>query len=323
MITSRLYSRKSGQTLKNLSFYFSSHNHQEELEKIVSDPLFAKIVDYLYENKEQEIILRRIKAEIPTQKNIELYLDKLIKYNIIKRENRRYSLKLPIYSINQQSSLSNIEELLPRWKEIADGSAEINKYFLIGEWLWSFLFKKEEDYFFGVQNAPIFFDRREQGNEQLQFVSIFQENIVPFDLANYFTLLSNRQKLPDQFLPLLQTIGDVDIDYFIPQVQKVIRAANRQKIKEAKRNIFQESLLLTHDIKRNEEGNLTLNVAIVACDEQNLATIQGLESIKKMLVSMWQEIEDSNQRMLLKKQLYHQLFRYSWSEEESINYFKE
>ncbi|EOH98563.1 hypothetical protein UAW_01159 [Enterococcus haemoperoxidus ATCC BAA-382] len=306
------------------SYYFASNKNEEDLNKLICDPLFAKIVEYLSEHKEQEVILRQIKAAIPTDSNLELYLDKLIKYNLLERKNRRYSLTFPIYTMDKSIQLP--DSITRAFRNITQESSMLNNCFVFGEWLWMLLFEDEQDnYFFGVKASPEsqpIFRRREEGNDSLRFVSIYTDSLVPLDLANYFNLLSRRKDLPQNFEVLQNVIGDVDINYFIPQIQKVIRSIKRNKTRVDKQNIFQEALIMTGDLKRNTENQLFLAVPIIdsecACDE--IQTI--LDKLQIELPPLWKTIHNQNQRIFFKQQLYSVLFKNCLPELDHISYFK-
>ncbi|MGX7262605.1 DUF1803 domain-containing protein [Enterococcus crotali] len=311
--------------MENTSYYFTSNKNEKELDNIISDPLFKKIIDYLSEHKNQEVILRQIKAAIPTDSNLELYLDKLIKYNLIERKNRRYSLVFPVYSAEEKLLVpDSITDLL---ENLIQATPPQIHYFIFGEWLWPLLFEEEQDsYFFGVQassNTIPLFRKREEGNSTLQFVSIYQDEVIPLDLANYFNLLSKRQKLPEHFKPLQAIIGDVDINYFIAQVQKVIRSVKRNTSRVKKQNIFEQALLTTKDLKRNPEGKLILTATQlddVTLSEENKIM---LDMLKTELVLFGTTIEERNQRIFLKMQLYSTLFSICFPNQKNINYFKD
>ncbi|MBO0441331.1 DUF1803 domain-containing protein [Candidatus Enterococcus ikei] len=311
--------------MENVTYYFGSTSHQEPLNKLVSDPLLKQLVTYFFERKEQEVMLRQIKTDIPTDSNIELYLDKLIKNNLLERKNRRYTLTFPIYS-ERTFQITVPNSITTSIHRIIEEDANLS-YFIFGEWLWAVLFDEEtEDYFFGVDhslnNSPNFLNKVEVGDSTLHFVSIFRENQMPFDLANYFSLLSKGQAIPKQFEPLQKLIGDVDLNYFIPQVQKLLRSVKRNKSVSKKINIFQEALLLTQDLKKSEEGKLILAVPMIEKDAPSEAIQEILEQLKVELCALWATIENRNQRLFFKKQLYCSLFDDCLTQINSFSYFK-
>ncbi|EOI00447.1 hypothetical protein UAY_01550 [Enterococcus moraviensis ATCC BAA-383] len=304
--------------MKNVSYYFA-RGREESLNKLISDPLFNKIVTYFTEREGQEIILRQIKADISTDNNLELYLDKLINYNLVKRENRRYSLAFPIYS---NETIYTIPDVLTDLLTSIRQDEVVTDQFLFGEWLWSVFFEEEQgSYFFGVKNEsknPPFFRRVEEGNEYIRFVSVYREDQVPLDLANYFHLLSQRQVLPQQFERLQTILGDVDIDYFIAQIQKVIRSVKRNKTRVSKKNIFQDALIETKDLIRNDEDQLIFETRFI---EENVTSVD-INRLKTELSVLWAAHSDENQRVFFKMQLFQQLIEKFLLDQETFHYFK-
>lgn len=290
---------------------------------MIFDPLFKEIVNYLYDQKDQEIILRQIKANILTDVNLDLYLDKLINYGLIKRQNRRYSLTFPIFSAKKNIQVAHsITDTLQSL--VQENTSQIS-YFIFGEWLWGLLFEEEQkEYFFGIESSPDnlpLFRKSQTGNSQLQFVSIYQDSLLPLDLANYFNLLSNRRALPEQFKQLQHIIGDVDIHYFITQIQKVIRSVKRNTSKIRKRNIFEEALLTTNDLTRNAEGQLSLTTVCLDNIEPSAEIQDTLDKLKAELTLLWTTIADDNQRAFYKMQIYSVLFTECFPNQKSIHYF--
>lgn len=309
--------------MENTSYYFTSNKNENELENLISDPLFKKVVNYLSDHKNQEVILRQIKATISTDHNLELYLDKLIKHGLVERKNRRYSLKFPIYSVEEKLQVPDtITNLLQSLIQV--NSSQLN-YSMVGEWLWSLLFAEEQSsYIFGVQSSsknPPFFRKRVAGNDALQFVSIYQAGVIPVDLANYFNLLSKKEELPEQFKPLQAIIGDVDINYFIGQVQKVLRSVKRNTSRVRKQNIFEDALLATNDLT-NTEGQLSLVTMYLDDSEPSRERQMALDQLKTELASLWGAIQDDNQRVFFKMQLYSVLFTSYFPNQKFIHYFK-
>ena len=315
--------RKSEWTVTNTNYYFSAKKFDSKFDNIIFDPLFKKIVRYLFDHKDTEIILRQIKATIPTDDNIELYLDKLIKYGLVERKNRRYTLTFPIYSTEKNIQIPH--SIINTLQSLTNESSLQTNYFIFGQWLWRLFFEEEQkEYFFCVEsssdNFPLF-RKREAGNSALQFVSIYQDDLIPLDFANYFNILSKRQVLPEQFNQLQRLIGDVDINYFITQIQKVIRSVKRNPSRVRKQTIFEEALLTTEDLLRGADGQLSLTAVCLDAIEISRETQHTLDKLKVELNLLWGTIEDVNQREYYKMQCYSILFTTCFPNQKSIQYF--
>lgn len=301
------------------TYFFDNNNQLNDITKMVNDPLFQKIIDYFSNHRHQEIILRQLKTGIQTDRNLELFLDKLIKYKLIQRKNRRYSLLFPIFE--PESAIQLSETMIDRFKTIVGENDEAACY-LIGEWLWPLLFSEElKPYFFGVRKAD-FYVKREVGNDAWKIVSICLKEQLPFDLANYFTLLSFQTKMPNQFKPLQELIGDIDINYFIMQLQKVIRSVKRQKTPKTKRDIFRETLLLTGDLSQNEVGEGDFVTPILDTFVPPAEWESILEELALELSELWKLMENVDQRVFFKLQLFHALVKECVPQKTSLHYFK-
>lgn len=317
--------RKSDLILENSTYYFGSNKNEAHLNSIISDPLFKQTVTYFFERKEQEIMLRQLKEDLQTEKNLEVYLEQLIKYNLLERKNRRYSLTFPVYS--KKEFLLEVPDSVRRaLQKIINGDLAMG-CFVFGEWLWSLLFKEETgNYFFSVEDSskklPSFLNKRVEGNNSLHFISVFQDHQIPLDLANYFTFLSKKHELPKQFKSLETLVGDVDINYFIPQIQKIIQSDKRKKIRIKEKNIFQEALLATGDLKKNDQGQLYLATPVIENHVLSKENQEILAILDAELSRLWETIKNENQRVFFKKQLYSSLFNHCLPQIDSISYFK-
>ncbi|MEI5992534.1 DUF1803 domain-containing protein [Candidatus Enterococcus mansonii] len=304
--------------MKNITYYYGENR---QLHTIISDPLFNRIVDYFLDHQGAEVILRQIKTDFSNETNLEHFLDKLIKHNLLERKNRRYSLTFPIY--NEKKTIE-IPDSINKSIEVL-GQDRCTRFFIFGEWLWSFLFAEEQDYFFGVVDSlsqqPVFLTKKEVGNNDFKFISISHENSQPFDLATYFMCLSSRKPLPATFQPLQNLIGDVDIDYFVTQTKKIIRATKRNKIKNSKRNIFQEALLLTNDLKKDANG-ICYTTTLVLEEQPTIVDEALFDRLGHEVSLLWDTIADRNQRVFAKQEIYSSLFNKYFEEQESLSYFK-
>jgi hypothetical protein len=293
--------------LANITYYFGAKN-SKQLKKITANPLFQQVVDYL--TQQPNVILRQLKARFENEAHFDIFLDQLIKYDLLERKNRRYTLNFPIFS---SCDFVLPEKVIVEIQQMKQANPEFN-CFLLGQWLWARLFE-EESYFFGVDSRKTslhFYTRTEIGNETLSFVSITSDDREEVTVANYFSVLREGGELPSTFQTLEKLIGDVDVDYFMLQTRRILRSLKR---KNGKRNIFQEALVETGTLQKDEEERYKLTLPMVnkefPVDVQAPQLQKTVSELNKMTV---------NQRVFLKKQLYSLLFHTCFPEKQSISY---
>lgn len=301
-----------GAIAMTITYYFK-HKEQKKLGKLVNDPLFQQIVSYFHE-QEGEIILRELKKSFP-EKNFEQFLEEMIKFRLIRREERRYYLEIPFFK----------EELTQEERTAADNFVQseavqrIDKHWFYGEFLWNHLFDSEEDYFFGVyelsedRGIP-FFEKDSYGNEQLTFVSIHPIDSHPYDLASYFSVMeaTSGEDLPKSYQPLQQLIGDVDSQYFSAQAYRIVRAVMKGRRIADKRNIFLETMTLTGDlVKSKEEWQLAAPV---------IQAKEFPDDLSSAYLETLQQASDVNQRVCKKMQIYQYCLSSFLSDTTAMSY---
>jgi hypothetical protein len=294
-----------------ITYYFQQKN-QKKLEKLVNDPLFHQIISYFQKHQTEEIILRELKKTFQ-QKNFEQFLEEMIQYQLIRREDRRYYLEIPFFEAEVSGKIRKVAKSFAQ--EQADQVE--NQLFLYGEYLWNSLFQAEEHYFFGVIDATeSFFEKQRYGNEQLSFVSIHQKNTQPIDFASYFAAMeeTSGENLPEAYQPLQELIGDVDNHYFAAQCYRIIRAVLKNRRIAEKRNIFLEALVMTKQLIKTEEGW-----------QLETPVIQSETADEKPLISSYlaeyDQMADENQRVFSKMTFYQCCLMSYLKEEDSLSYF--
>ncbi len=235
--------------------YFYSNDKKSTIEKRIMEPFFSEFVAYMDTNKSNEIILRELKKEFP-QKKFEQFLDQLIQEKLVTRENRRYTLHLPIFS--NESMEDEIEETT---QKILDQLLELTKeeqQLAMGEEIWRYCFEEDDDYFYAVTSETLPIDKQSAGNDSYQFVSLNYQTKLPVTLANYFYLQKQQLPIPKDFILLAQTIGDVNETYFFDQVEVIIERIKKQKYKKRRPSIFFDALVLSDTLKIEEEIQLPI-----------------------------------------------------------------
>lgn len=291
--------------------YYFQHKNQKKLEKLVSNPLFDPLVSYFQKDQTGEIILRELKKTFQ-EKNFEQFLEEMVQFQLIRREDRRYYLEIAFFEANvpEKEYRAAINFTQEHTKQ-AD-----KQLFLYGELLWDNLFKNEDDYFFGVIDpTESFFEKQQYGNEQLSFVSIHRKNSLPLDFASYFAIMeeTSGENLPEVYQPLQELIGDVDSAYFAAQSYRIIRAVLKNRRIADKRNIFLEALVLTEQLAKTEEG-WQLKAPLIkseAIDDKQLS---------KSYLERYEQITDTNERVFRKMNFYQSCLMNYLNGKESLSY---
>ncbi|MBL1230716.1 DUF1803 domain-containing protein [Enterococcus sp. BWB1-3] len=297
--------------------YYYQNKEQKKLDKLVKNPLFEKISLYLLDHQGEEIILRELKKVFINEKQFEQFLEEMIRFGLVNREERRYSLNFPLF---QQSELQiKPLELASQLKESLKSQTPAEQVRFYGDILWEILFSNEEDYFFGINEtaSPSFYERVEAGNGQLTFVSVHKKEAVPLNLAAYFDTMTvtSGDGLPFVYQPLQELIGDVDSEYFAAQAYRIVRAVLKKRKIADKRNIFLESLVVTNDLTRTEDG-WVLQVPIITEENPPLTVSLSVYTDK------FQQIIDKNQRLLKKRLFYQTCLELYLENQDYLTYYK-
>mgnify|MGYP005983079441 CR=1 FL=1 len=307
--------------MTHVSYYFQ-HTEQRKLDRVVQHPLFDKLIQYFVDHQDQEIILRELKRvfsnEQHSEKHFEQFLEDVIRFDLIRREERRYFLNFPLF---QAADLQNVhKDQALKLKEHLQDLSELQRIHCYGDTLWDALFSTEGDYFYGiVSEDPLFFERHQAGNDQLTFVSVYPKGATPFNLAAYFTVMADTSgdNLPQIYQPLQRLIGDVDSVYFATQAYRMVRAVRKNRRIADKRNIFLESLLLTKDVTRTEEGYAFLTPVLTEDDTQHITQTLNLEEFLRP----FQQMNDRNQRVLSKQLFYQSCLNIFLGDSLELTYF--
>lgn len=253
-----------------MQFYYVGENHQ--MKKIVSDQLFQKIANYLYQHS--NITLRRLKAEF-SHEPVEKVIEAAIKLDLIRREARRYQLNIDVFEREELTVIQQSEEFIEE-KERLFSLQKQNQV------IYAYLVMKDIYQRMGVlglsdgQSLP---KLAEVGNQDLKFISLYLNDKVPLALAAYFNE-EQRSQLP-VFQELTKSIGDVDPEYFFDQIEVILeRAAVGKKIRDS---IFYKALLHTGVL--DELNNIQYSTVQVATVEGRLSVLRDIE--KLLLISDW------------------------------------
>lgn len=296
--------------------YQYSNHRAEDLNEIVDNSLFSEIINYFYENKETDILLRPLKKHFSKIDNFEFFLEKLIELNLIQRKNRRYTLNFPIFNTKKTIELSDdIKKIL---EQIIEEHQDMQLEFFLGELIWTFFFNDNTSYFFGACNSEIFYQKKTIQSSSLSLISILPKNNSVVDLATYFETLMIDNSFSSRYIPLLELIGDVSSDYYLAQIKKIIRKPQIKKIN----TIFEQSLLLTGSLIENNTGFYNLVTPVLVTEDTEQLTALNISCLKQLLSTYWLDINNVEEQAYIKNSLFQSILTYlNWPYQQPITYF--
>ncbi|MGT2682275.1 DUF1803 domain-containing protein [Streptococcus porci] len=179
--------------------------------KLTAQPFFQELISYLSEN--DEVILRQIKKAFPHVKNLDRQLEDYIQAGYIKRDNKRYSLTLPLLESLEAVTLDShliVDTASPLYEELVELSFETV-----------------------LAN---------QTNEVLivESSSLMRDELT---LANYFHKLRTAQPFSPKQKELYQLLGDVNPDYALKYMTTfLLKFGRKSEVKQKRLDIFVEAL---------------------------------------------------------------------------------
>ena len=196
--------------------------------RLTRQPFFIDLVDYL--DQHDDVILRQIKAQFPTQP-VDKYLEEYIKAGLILRENKRYYLNLPF--LESTESLALDQEVFVR-----DDS-------LIYQEILEKDFKTELR---NQTNAAILEEHTDFTREKMT-------------LSNYFYKVKFQYPLTEEQQRLYEILGDVNPEYALKYMTTfLLKFLKKDQLMQKRRDIFVDSLILLGYIVQNEDGKYELAV---------------------------------------------------------------
>lgn len=300
------------------TYYFNQIKDEKQFYSLLNSELFQQIIDFFIENENERIILRQLKKSIKTEENLELFLDKMIRFKLISRSDRQYSLSFPIYDLADYP-FSPPKDLTNYLEAIKQADEDYLTGF-IGEFLWSEC-ETKDDYFFGVKsniNSTSFYEKRILGDNELTMVAIQDRVDTLINIPTYFNLLS-LNKLPKQYKQLEELLGDVNQEYFLAQTKSLVKKAQKNRNNSSKRDIFKESLLLTNDLTIINE-KLALAKPIIKRSSLWFDN-QNSEPMIKLLNELWDSYDSINKQTFVKKLVYSKLVNHIFDEKKELTYF--
>lgn len=221
-------------------------DHDEQLAKLADQPLASELVEFLEANP--NCILREIKAFFSDRK-VEEVLEEMIQLKLVERQNRRYRLLLPIL---KELPTFNMNALLDQVLAIMGELSLAEQQALIVGDLWELLFVKNSRYCYGKEFTMDYWQRYELNSPGLAMVALNHGRSD--SLPEYFYLQEkSRQLISPVHQQLAKLIGDVDVAYFLDQIDYYIKKLIKGKLKPQD-NIFIDSLFLTGIAQESTAG---------------------------------------------------------------------
>lgn len=211
-----------------------------QLESVLKSIFFQELILIL--NESESPTLREIKQKV-TDSKLDWKIDFLVKEKIIQRQDKRYSLLLPIAKREESTNYQEIKQRV--FDCLNELTIEDKKRTLCA------LYPKEamQDPFLLDKRSPFTY-YQQTANDLLTIVSLSTQEVA-FNLPNYF-----KQQLKGQessaFEAVEALLGDVDTSYYLDQIWAILEKIrkNRRRIRES---IFLNSLHLFQIIEQTDD----------------------------------------------------------------------
>ena len=196
--------------------------------RLTRQPFFKDLINYL--DQQDDVILRKIKAQFPDQ-SVDKLMEEYIKAGLILRENKRYYLNLPF--LDSTDSLELDQEIFVR-----DDSPIYQE--ILGKH-----FKTELR---NQTNAAILEEHTDFAREKMT-------------LSNYFYKVKHQYPLTKEQQELYAILGDVNPEYALKYMTSfLLKFLKRDEVQQKRRDIFVDSLEVLGYIRKNDEGKYELAV---------------------------------------------------------------
>lgn len=204
-----------------MEFIFKTKDPQ--LDKLLRSSFFFELRKLL----EEVPTLRRLKEVLgsKTEKNLE----KLIDNGVVERKDRRYSLSVPVVSVE--------ETVLEKWEnsllDFFDGKKQTEIFSILEQILAS----EPSEYFYQFSGEDDCY-RKTVANNEMRVISL---SLKEWDLTLpcYFDALSREEE--ERYTEVYDLIGDVSSEYYLDQVQVVVEKILNQR-RRIRPTIFVESM---------------------------------------------------------------------------------
>lgn len=221
---------------------------------LVLDERFDNILNFLISRSEKVTTLRDIKRAFPEIENFDRYIDDLVKTQLLTRYHGRYHFSGEVISKATQENINEkVLDILNNQPDLLRESLRNELLTMDSLAFFYLLFKNTNATAVCVYEKSPYSDRwfslptrctEFQGKREHYFsiapLKSYYGNNIP-DYFNY--LMLNQINLPDKYLKLRDTLGDLNQSYFIQYCERKLRRLEKGKvISSLKPDIFMKAL---------------------------------------------------------------------------------
>lgn len=200
-------------------------------DRLTRQPFFQALINYLHTH--EDVILRQIKRDFPTVKHLERSIENYVQAGYILRQDKRYSLSLPLLEKAEQISLDQM------------------------------IFVDTTSSAYAALTASRFETRLANATNEVILVEQtgFARNELTLD--NYFYKLKTEQSLSSEQQVLYNLLGDVNPDYALKYMTTfLLKFVRKEVVKQKRADIFVDSLVILGYLEKVEEDTYALNMEI-------------------------------------------------------------
>ena len=196
-------------------------------DRLTSQPFFQELINFLYPDK--TVTLRQIKQAFPSIVKIDRFIEDYVQAGYLFRNNRRYSLTLPLVT---EESIVGLDDMV---------------------------FVDTESPFYRSLLARTFTTVLTNQTNQALLLERTSLDRSEATLANYFYGLRQSRPLPDSLQPLYHLLGDVNQEYALKYMTTfLLKFGRRSEVSQKRPDIFVRALELLGYIAKNSSGRYEL-----------------------------------------------------------------
>lgn len=199
--------------------------------KLTRQPFFQELINYLYSH--DDVTLRQIKRDFPHVTKIDRDIEDYVQAGYIVRQDKRYSLDLPLLEIAEPV---NLDDMI-----FVDTESQAYEDLLALE------FQTE------LANAT----------NQARLIEKTDFSRNKLTLSNYFYKLKTAQPLSQEQEKLYEILGDVNPEYALKYMTTtLLKFCRKDSIKQKRKDIFVDSLLILGYLEEMDQQTYKLKLSL-------------------------------------------------------------